>query len=68
MKVTTRHVPLSERIALCDATVTLNGHPARVLGYRHPFAHVADTATGLSAEWAWETVARIVAKDGAFKS
>lgn len=57
-----------DRHALCAATVTLNGNPARISGARLPFARVTDMTTGLSAEWAWATVERIVAHDGAFKS
>lgn len=45
--------------------VTLNGKPARVSGYRLDFARVTDAA-GLSAEWSWSAVERILAKGGAF--
>lgn len=59
---------LAERRALCSARVTLNGSPAVISGAQREFAHVTDLATRLSAEWAWETVARVVAAGGAFRS
>ena len=57
-----------ERIALCSTDVTLNGKPAGVSGYGMPFAHVTDRQTGLSAEWAWETVALVVSRGGRFQT
>lgn len=60
-------VRLSERQELCSAKVTLDGARAKVTGYRLPFAHVTDVATGVSDEWSWETVRLIVAKGGHFK-
>lgn len=57
---------LAARYALVAAQVTLDGHPAKVCGARLPFARVRSGAS--EAEFAWETVARIVARDGAFKS
>jgi hypothetical protein len=64
----TDYPTLDERMALCEAKVTLNGKPAWISGARLRFAAVTDRKTGLSAEWAWPTVARIVARDGAFES
>lgn len=54
---------------LCNMTVTLDGKPAAIVGIYNDFATVRRLDV-LSAEYAfcWETVARIVAKDGAFKS
>jgi hypothetical protein len=57
-----------ERYALCGGGVTLNGQPATVTGAQHAFAMVRDVRSGLGCEWAWETVARIRANGGAFKS
>lgn len=57
-----------ERLTLCGAVVTLNGQRAKISGALRDFAVVTDHKTGLSAEWAWPTVARIVANGGAFKS
>jgi hypothetical protein len=57
-----------ERLALTQASVTLNGRPARIRGARLPFALVVDVETGLGCEWAWPTVERIVATTGAFRS
>ena len=50
--------------------ITLNGQPAKITGYRKPFATVTDIATGLGAEWSWEAVANVVngPSKGAFKS
>lgn len=61
-------VTIEERIALCDAHVTLDGQPAYVSGYELAFARVRLAANGLGAEWSWETVARIVANGGRFAS
>lgn len=58
---------LDERAALCEAKVTLDGHKAKISGYRNDFATVRDLVTGNSPEWAWETVQRIVARGGAFR-
>ena len=57
-----------DRDQLVNARVTLNGRPARISGTKLDFARVTDRETGLGCEWAWETVARIVAKGGAFQS
>lgn len=59
---------LAERQALCEAVVTLNGNPGRVSGAGCDFARVTDTTTGLSAQWSWQAVARVIAKGGAFTS
>lgn len=64
-----RPIPLEERRELVDTKgVTLNGKPAVITGAGLDFAVVIDMKTGLGAEWAWETVRRIVDKGGAFKS
>lgn len=48
---------------------TLNGKPAKVMGYGNRFATVADLESGLYAEWSWETVEHVVNnRFGAFKS
>lgn len=47
---------------------TLNGQPAYVTGYTLPFAKVYDKSSGLSCEFAWETVERILNTGGKFKS
>lgn len=57
-----------QRVALCATRVTLNGAPARITGHARDFARVTDSGTGLSCEWAWETVAAIVAKGGKFRT
>lgn len=47
--------------------VTLNGRPAVIGGVKCAFAQVATLDGTSKAEWAWGTVARIVAKGGQFK-
>ena len=61
-------VDIDTRHRLCDTPVTLDGAPATVSGARNDFATVRLRSTGLSAEWAWETVARIVERGGDFHS
>lgn len=57
-----------ERLALTQTPVTLNGKRAIIMGARNRFATVAQTDSGLSCEWAWPTVARIVHnKEGRFE-
>lgn len=56
------------RHELCDTDVTLNGEEARITGAERRFATVTQIRTGLGCEWAWGTVARIVASGGAFRS
>jgi hypothetical protein len=68
MRPTDEHPTLDQRRALCETRVTLDGQPARISGAQRDFAMVRITASGLGAEWAWPTVARIVAKGGKFKS
>lgn len=58
-----------ERRALCDAHVTLNGKRAVIRGWKRDFATVAAIPHGEFYEYAWETVAHIVAdKEGKFTS
>lgn len=58
--------PVVDRRGLCEATVTLDGMPARVCGARNDFATVRNARYGV--EFAWPTVARIVAAGGQFRS
>lgn len=48
-----------------ESNVRLNGDPATISGSLKDFATVRNNA-GLSAEWAWETAAAIVAAGGNF--
>lgn len=63
-------IPLQFKIDLVNRSkgCTLNGNPAVVSGYNLDFAKVTDLITGLSAEWAWPTVERILNNGGNFKS
>lgn len=56
-------------VAMAPTAPTINGNPARVSGFANRFATVTDAATGLSAEWSWETVEHVVNnRFGAFKA
>ena len=57
-----------KRMEFCMAKVTLNGQRARVSGIQNPFATVTQFNSGLSAEWSWEAVERVIAKGGNFQS
>lgn len=61
---------LDERRELADTRgLTLDGEPAVIVGARNPFAKVATLRSdGPVVEFAWPTVARIVAAGGAFRS
>jgi hypothetical protein len=57
------------RQALCATSgVTLNGQPARITGAGLEYARVTEIRSGLSAEWPWHAVARVVARGGRFES
>ena len=58
----------ARRLELTQATVTLNGEPAYVMGINRPFAIVTQQKSHLSAEWSWEAVERVIANGGHFKS
>lgn len=59
---------LSRRRAIVESSsgVTLDGSPARIAGWKLPFAIVRNNDKGV--EFAWPTVERILAKGGSFKS
>lgn len=62
-------IPEHSRRALCDTHATLDNQPALITGSMMPFAMVRSLTSSLSAEFAWETVAHIVAdRAGSFKS
>lgn len=61
-------MPYDEREKLVGRACTLNGEPAIIVGWRKPFATVRQVRTGLSAEWAWPTVERILERGGRFES
>lgn len=67
---TARKLGLAAKRELCQAEdVTLDGKPAMIMGARNAFATVATlNVDGPAVEFAWPTVARIVANGGAFKS
>lgn len=59
----------ARRRALCERPVTLNGEPAVISGALRRFATVTSLVTGLSAEWSWAAVQRVIAEErGAFQS
>lgn len=61
-------IQVASRRILTEMPCTLNGQPARIWGINQPFARVEDKATGLSAEFAWDTVHRVLSNGGRFKS
>ncbi len=65
-------IPERERRALVEAAraggATLNGERAHITGVMRDFARVTQATSGLSAEWAWPTVARVIANGGCFLS
>jgi hypothetical protein len=61
-------IPQDERRELVHADVTLDGIRAKITGYCRPYANVTAFPDGPSVEFAWSTVARVVANGGAFKS
>lgn len=64
-----KYITTEQKYNLIEARVTLDGKPAKVSGARKQFATVATLDTdGPAIEFAWPTVARVVAAGGAFKS
>ncbi|UBV13024.1 hypothetical protein [Mycolicibacterium fortuitum] len=58
-----------QRQRLCESKVTLDGEPARIIGWGQPFATVSRSdGRGGRVEFAWATAARIVDAGGAFQS
>jgi len=51
-----------------ELDVTLDGQPARIMGYRNRFATVVTMPQGPSFDWSWEAIERIVQAGGNFKS
>lgn len=58
---------INARRALCALPCTLDGKPAAISGAAREFATVRDLKTGQGADWAWDTVARVMAHDAAFR-
>jgi hypothetical protein len=56
------------RTLVATKGATLNGNPAIISGTQNAFATVTDKTTRLGCEFAWATVARIVANGGEFRS
>lgn len=68
-KAKERPITHEVKVLLCTRSdLTLNGEPARIIGPRDEFATVMQRRSGLRAQWTWEAVARICARDGAFQS
>lgn len=61
-------ITYDRRCELIAEHVTLDGKPAIITGSKQRFATVAQLGSALKVEFAWATVARIVANGGAFKS
>jgi len=60
-------IDIDTRRALCALPCTLDGKPAAISGAARDFATVRDLKTGQGADWAWDTVARVMARDAAFR-
>jgi hypothetical protein len=64
-----RPITHEQKVGFCARSdITLDGQPARIIGARQDFGKVILRATGLGAEWSWETIASVCADDGAFRS
>ena len=61
-----KYITREQRYDLIDTHVTLNGKPAKISGAMMEYAMVSTLDGSLSFEWAWVTVARIVAAGGKF--
>ena len=59
-------IPMTEdrKREFCLLSVTLNGLPACIGGYKNDFASVVQLDTGLRAEFAWQTVEHVVNNNG----
>ena len=55
------------KLELCQVRVTLNGKPAGITGALNDFGTIYDF-DGRSFDWAWPTIASIVARGGDFRS
>ena len=51
-----------------DNSCTLDGHPAKIIGWKNDFATVARLDGKAEFDWAWETVDRIMENNRDFKS
>jgi hypothetical protein len=64
-----RELSIPEQCRLLDGKhVTLDGKPAKVVGFREPFAIIALMEGALRVEYAWETTLKVLKKDGKFYS
>lgn len=56
-------------LTLADGVqITLDGEKAKITGARMDFATVVSYESNKRFEWAWDTIVRVLLKDGAFKS
>ena len=63
----------AEKDSMLDATITLDGHPARIVGRLRDCATVmrtdtTDTFGWFDTEFAWATAQHVIANGGNFKS
>ena len=61
-------MPIEDRRVLAEHDVTLNDVRARIVGIQNDFATVRQLPDGLSADFAWVTVERIVKRGGKFNA
>ncbi len=71
MRDTQRRLCAERARDLQDASrpITLDGKPARISGFENDFATVWDKEDQIrSAQWAWQTVVKIITEGGDFRS
>ena len=66
-------LPDARRALYAGRAVTLDGSPAKIIGFKNDFATVAAVGPGSGSpvpafEFSWLTVARVVRAGGSFKS
>lgn len=61
-------IDLDARRDLIDRRITLNDHPAYIVGVREQFAMVRDAETHLGCQWSWEAVQRVIENGGHFRT
>lgn len=57
-----------ERDSLRGVSVTLDGCPAVIQGFKNPFGTIAALPDGPEVQWSWGAIRRIVAAGGHFTS
>ena len=61
-------IALEQRRILAQQLVVLDGRPAQIVGVRREFALVVTLDGSGSAEWSWQSAARICNAGGEFRT